>query len=81
MNLSKNIHLCHLNIHGTWYVCSGGSLVSGIGGRGRGEDDCYRAFQYLTVSCKPAIGHVQDISIPDSFMYTCCRSCIGNFNT
>ena len=26
-------------------------------------------FQYLTVSCIPAIGRVYDISIPDSFMY------------
>ena len=41
----------------------------------------YMTFQYLTVSCIPAIGHVYDISIPDSVMYTCCRSCIGHFNT
>ena len=31
-------------------------------------------FQYLTVLCIPVIGHVHDISIPDSFMYTCYRS-------
>ena len=33
-------------------------------------------FQYLTVLCIPAIGHVYDISVPDIFMYTCYRSCI-----
>ena len=52
-------------------------------------------FQYLKVSCIPAIGHVCDISIPESFMYicyryisipesfmyTCYRSRIGHFNT
>ena len=36
----------------------------------------YMTFQYLTVSCIPATGHVHDISIPDSFMYTYYRSCI-----
>ena len=36
---------------------------------------CYVTFQYLTVSCIPTIGHAYDISIPDSFMYTCYRSC------
>ena len=36
-------------------------------------------FQYVTVSCIPAIGHVCNISIPDSFMYTCYRSCIMTF--
>ena len=29
-----------------------------MGGGGGGEDDCYRTFQYLTVSCKPTVGHV-----------------------
>ena len=39
----------------------------------------YRSFiWHLTVSCIPAIGHVYEISIPDSFMY---RSCIWHFNT
>ena len=36
-------------------------------------------FQYLTVSCIPATGHVSDISIPDSFMYTYYKSCIMTF--
>jgi len=41
----------------------------------------YMTFQYLTVLCISATGHVYDISIPDSFMYTCYRSCIWHFNT
>ena len=42
----------------------------------------YMTFQYLTVSCIPAIGHgIYDISIPDSFMYTCYWSCIRHFST
>ena len=33
----------------------------------------YITFQYQTISCIPATGHVYNISIPDSFMYTCYR--------
>ena len=40
----------------------------------------YTTFQYLTVVCIPAIGHVYDISIPDSFVYTCYRSCIHDIS-
>ena len=41
----------------------------------------YSTFHYLTISCVPAIGHVYDISILDSFIYTCYRSCIWRFST
>ena len=41
----------------------------------------YMTFQYLTVSCISAKGHVYDISIPDSFVYTCFRSCIYDIST
>ena len=41
----------------------------------------YMTFQFLTVSCILATGHVYDILIPDSFMYTCHRSCIWHFNS
>ena len=36
----------------------------------------YTTFQYLAVLCIPATGHVYDISISGSFVYTCYRSCI-----
>ena len=40
----------------------------------------YMTFQYLTVVCIPATGHVYDISIPDSFVYTSYRSCMHDIS-